>query len=83
MQTKMESKSPHDKNKKMTVRPAKTQISLGIRPVWSASSLGAWRKHGSLATHKAQREDSDQTGWMLFLQVWSGSYSLLRPVLSV
>ena len=23
----------------MTVRPAKTQISLGIRPVWSESSL--------------------------------------------
>ena len=31
---------PHDKTKKkMTVRPAKTQISLGIRPVWSESSL--------------------------------------------
>ena len=26
---------PHDKTIKMTVRPAKTQISLGIRPVWS------------------------------------------------
>ena len=25
---------PHDKANKMTVRPAKTQISLGIRPVW-------------------------------------------------
>ena len=24
---------PHDKTNKMTVRPAKTQISLGIRPV--------------------------------------------------
>ena len=30
------------------VRPAKTQISLGIRPVWSESSLSAWRKLGSL-----------------------------------
>ena len=29
------------------VRPAKTQISLGIRPVWSESSLSAWRKLGS------------------------------------
>ena len=29
----------HDKTNKMNVRPAKTQISLGIRPVWSASSL--------------------------------------------
>ena len=26
---------------KATVRPAKTQISLGIRPVWSQSSLCA------------------------------------------
>ena len=25
---------PHDKTNKTTVRPAKTQISLGIRPVW-------------------------------------------------
>ena len=24
----------HDKTNKMTVRPAKTQISMGIRPVW-------------------------------------------------
>ena len=46
----------------MTVRPAKTQISLGIRPVWSESSLSAWRKLGSLATHWAQ--DPDQTGQM-------------------
>ena len=30
---------PHDKTNKMTVPPAKTQISLGIRPVWSESSL--------------------------------------------
>ena len=25
---------PHDKTNEMTVRPAKTRISLGIRPVW-------------------------------------------------
>ena len=41
----------------MSVRPAKTQISLGIRPVWSESSLSAWRKLGSLATHWAHSED--------------------------
>ena len=29
----------HDKTNKMTVRPATTQISLGIRPVWSESLL--------------------------------------------
>ena len=41
----------HDKTNKMSVRPAKTQISLGIRPVWSESSLSAWGKLKSLATH--------------------------------
>ena len=44
----------HDKTNKMDVRPAKTQISLGIRPVWSESSLSAWRKLGSLAIHSWQ-----------------------------
>ena len=29
----------HDKTNKMTVRPVKTQISLGIHTVWSESSL--------------------------------------------
>ena len=56
----------HDKTNKMVhARPVKTQISLGIRAVWSVwseSSLCAWRKLGSLATHKAHSEDSDQTG---------------------
>ena len=48
----------------MSARPAKTQISLGIRPVWSESSLSARRKLGSLATPWAHSEDSDQTGRM-------------------
>ena len=34
------------------------------RPGWSESSLSAWRKLGSLATHLAHSEDSDQTGRM-------------------
>ena len=54
----------HDKTNKIAVRPAKTQISLGIRPVWSESSLSAWRSIESLATHWAHSEDSDQTGRM-------------------
>ena len=36
----------HDKTNKTAVRPAKTQIS----PVWSESSLSAWRKLASFAT---------------------------------
>ena len=47
---------------KWHVRPVKTQISLGICPVWTESSLSAWRKLGSLATLCAHSEDSDQTG---------------------
>ena len=62
-------KPPHEKTNKMTVRPAKSQISLGIRPVWSESSLSAWRKLGSLATHWVHSEDSDQTGQMCRL-IW-------------
>ena len=41
----------------MSVRPTKTQISVGIDPVWSESSLSAWRKFGSLATHWVHSED--------------------------
>ena len=49
---------------KWHVRPAKTQISLGIRPVCSESSLSAWWKLESLATHWVQSENFDQTGRM-------------------
>ena len=41
----------------MTGQPVKTQICLGIRPVWSKSSLSAWRKLGSLAFHWAHIKD--------------------------
>ena len=61
----------HDKTNKVSVRPEKTQISLGIRPVWSESSLSAWRKLGSLATHWTHSEDSDQTGRTVTLLVLS------------
>ena len=55
---------PHDKTNKMSVCPAKTHISLGIRPVWSEPLLSAWRKLGSLPTHWVCSEDSDQSGRM-------------------
>ena len=32
-----------------------------LRSAWAESSLSAWRKPGSLATHWAHSEDSDQT----------------------
>ena len=46
-----------------------TQRSLGIRPIWLESSLSAWWNSGSLATHRAPSEDSNQTGQMLRL-IW-------------
>ena len=52
------------KTNKVSVCPAKTQISLCFRPVWSESSLSAWRKLEPLATQWAHSEDSGQTGWM-------------------
>ena len=45
---------PHDKTNKMACAPSED----------SESSLSAWRKPGSLATHLAHSEDSDQTGRM-------------------
>ena len=59
---------------KWHVCPAKTQISLGICPVWSESSLSAWRKLGSFATHWVHSEDSHQTGHAILLVLsWGGS----------
>ena len=54
---------------KWPVRPAKTKISLGIRPVWSESSLCAqWVAKDPSFLH-ADSEDSEQTGWMPML-IW-------------
>ena len=54
----------HDKTNKMSVRPAKTQISLGIRPVWSESLLCIqWVAKDPSFLH-VDSEDSDQTGRM-------------------
>ena len=44
-----------------------------VRPGWSESSLSAWRKLGSLATHWAHCQDSDQTGQIpRLIQVFAG-----------
>ena len=54
----------HVKTNKVTVRPSKSQISLGICPVWSESSLCAqWVAKDPSFLH-ADNEDSDQTGRM-------------------
>ena len=59
----------HDKTNKMTVHPARTQISQGIRPVWSESSLCAqWVAKAPSFLH-ADSEDSDQT-WRILKLIW-------------
>ena len=55
---------PHDKTNNVAVRSGKTQISLGIRPVWSESSLCAqWLAKAPSFLH-ADSEDFEQTGRM-------------------
>ena len=51
---------------KWHVRPAKTQISLGIRPVWSESSLSAWRKLPIKRTAKTLIRLGGCPGWSEF-----------------
>ena len=61
----------HDKTNKMTVPPAKTQISLGNCPVWSESSQSAqWVAKDSSVLH-ADSEDSDQTGMPRLIWVFA------------
>ena len=75
---------------KWYVRPAKTQISLGIRPVWSESSLCAQWVAKDPSFLLADSEDSDQTGRMprliwvfagrtviLLVLSWGGSFGFL------
>ena len=50
-------------------RPAKTQISLDIRPIWSESSLCAQWVTKVPSFRHADKEDSDQTGRMPML-IW-------------
>ena len=84
---------PHDKTNKMTVHPAKRQISLGIRPVWSESSLCAQLVAKNPSFLHADSEDSDQTGQMprlicvfagctatLLVLTWGGSFPFCYSV---
>ena len=48
---------------KWHMRPAKTQISLGIRPVWSVVTV-RMKKAWVLSCPLSASEDTDQTGWM-------------------
>ena len=73
---------PRAKTNNVAVRPAKTQISLGIRPTWSESLLCAqWVAKGPSFLH-ADSEDSDQTGQMPWLIWVFAGHTLTLLVLS-
>ena len=56
----------HDKPNKRSVRQAKTQISLGIRPVWSKSTLCAqWVAKDPSFLH------ADSEDWSAWASLWS------------
>ena len=68
----------HDKTNKTSMRLAKTQISLGIRPVWSESSLCAQWVAKSQSYHHADSDDSDQAGRMpRLIWVYTGRTDIL------
>ena len=52
---------------------ANTQISLGIRPVWSVFDVHMKKAWVLIATHWSNSEDSDQTGRMprLIFRQWA------------
>ena len=54
---------PHNKTNKLTVRPATTQISLGVRQSDQSSLCAHWVAKDPSFLH-ADSEDSDQTGRM-------------------
>ena len=59
----MKLEPPCDKTNKITVRPAKTQIILGIRPVWSQSLLCAqWVAKDPSFLHADSEDWSDWAG---------------------
>ena len=70
------SKSTQNEMLNIAFEPPRDKTS--IYPVWSESSLSAWRKLGFLATHWAHSEDSDQTGWMpRLIWVFAGHTAIL------
>ena len=59
----------HNLSRDMTKPTKWVSTQRRLRSAWASAqsdqfSLSAWRNLGSLATHWAHSEDSDQTGWM-------------------
>ena len=56
------------------VHPTKTQISLGIRTIWSVF-LSTWKNFTSLAIQNVHNEDSDQTKQIgRLVQIFPGTH---------
>ena len=69
---------PHDKTNNVAVRLMKTQISLGIHPVWSESSLCAECLAKDPSFLLADSKDSKQTGRMpRLIRVFAGHTATL------
>ena len=71
---------PHDKTNKMTVRPAKTQISLGIRPVWSVFAVSMkkpWALSYPLSAQRRLWSDWAHTHFVGFVMLWLNCLALL------
>ena len=68
---------PHDKTNKMACVPS--EDSDQIHPVWSESSLSAWRKLTSfIASNWVHSKDSDPTGQMpRLIWVFAGAHAVL------
>ena len=72
----------HDKTNKLSVHPVKTQTSLGIRPVWSVSSMCAYWVAKDPSFLHADSKDSAHTGQMPRL-IWGfAGRTLILLVLS-
>ena len=68
-------------NQQNGICPTKTQISQGIRRDWSESSLFAWSKIRSLATHCAHSEDwSDWADAQADLSLWDQTGRMPRLI---
>ena len=66
------------------VRPEKTQISLGIRPVWSESSLCAHWVAKDPRYLYADSEDPDQIGWLpRLIWLFAGRISIKTYVVGI
>ena len=46
-----------EEERKDKIEPTRDKTKVSVRPVWSESSLSAWRKLGPLATHWVHSED--------------------------